>query len=365
MDMYTAIFNLSVWLVVFPICIGVLPAFALKKTSVRFGSIYCYGFLFMLALLQFVAVPFVVLEKSFSQLLFVYRIALISLSVLGFLLAVLECYRKSIEEFFCLPSPKRLTRNSLITYLLFFALFLFQIIMSVIYATPNDDDAYYVTQGLIAANSDKLYTVDPYTGAAGALNARHALAPLPLFFAVLSRVSGIHTAIIAHSVLPPFLILLTYMIYYKLGHALFDEDNEKLSIFLVLIAGIQMFGATSIYTSEVFFLTRTWQGKSILANVAIPAAFLGMLYLSKKTETLTVDEEKELRKSNGGIYFYLVLVNLAGALASSMGILLLAIIEMVNAIIIAVRNKNITVAIGTLICQIPSAIYLLLYLRMR
>lgn len=360
--MTQAILSLSLWFVVFPMLIGVLPAFAFRKSSLRFGSIYLYGFIMILALLQLVAVPYILTFHTFSQFVKLFKILVLSLSSVGFLVLITQIIRKGGSTFLCFPEPKKLKRSNLLTYILFFAILLYQMIMAVVYMMPNGDDAYYVGLALLADSKDAMYTIDPYTGASTALQYRHVLAPLPMYVGLLARESGLHATIIAHTVLPPVLILVSYMLYYKIAWALFDGNMNRISIFMVIMAGIKIFGGTSIYTSEVFFLTRTWQGKSILANLAIPGAFLCMLLLSGKTwQKKRVDDE--VRKKNFGIYILLIAMNLVGALASSLGLLLLAFFEMVMAVVIAIRNRRISVLIFTGLCQIPSLIYILLYIK--
>ena len=362
--MTQAILSLVLWLLVFPFFTGVLPTFALKKSSLRLGSIYLYGFLFVLALFQIMAVPFVLARLTLTKLIMVFKPVVASLSVVGFVILVVQMIRTGVSEFICLPSPKKFAKSNILTFILFMALILFQVIMSVIYMTPNGDDSYYIGEALIANARDLLYTIDPYTGhSVYYLQPRHVLAPFPLYYAMLARESGIHVTIIAHTILPPVLILVTYMMFYKIAHALFDGEFGKVSIFMVLIAGIQMFGGNSIYTNEVFFLTRTWQGKSVLANIALPGAFMVMLYLSKRTEKKKKWEDEENRGNTFGIYLLMVLVNLTGALASSMGLLLLLFFERLMALIIAIRNKRFTVLLWSLLCQAPTAVYLLLYIR--
>ena len=52
--------------------------------------------------------------------------------------------------------------------------------------------------------------------------------------------------------------------------SLFKNDHKKAMIFLNILAVIYMFGDYSRYTNFVRLLYRTWQGKSLVANITIP-----------------------------------------------------------------------------------------------
>ena len=46
---------------------------------------------------------------------------------------------------------------------------------------------------------------------------------------------------------------------------------------MILLFLFWIFGNVSIYTPETFLLTRTWQGKSVLANLLIPGCLFCLL----------------------------------------------------------------------------------------
>ena len=88
----------------------------------------------------------------------------------------------------------------------------------------------------IAEQSDVLYRILPYTGLTTTVDVRHALASLPIWEAYLARMTGIHPAIIAHSVLPLVLIPVTYLLYYLIGRRLFGKENRRLAVFMILVS---------------------------------------------------------------------------------------------------------------------------------
>ena len=137
---------------------------------------------------------------------------------------------------------------------------------------------------LTAQQTDTLYRIDPNRGVSMPLDARHALALFPIWEAYVGTMCGIHATVMTHSVAPLLLIPLTYLIYYEIGRELFCNKKRLLPMFMVLMALWQMFGNVSIYTTETFFLTRTWQGKSFAGNFIIPAVFWIFLCLFREEE---------------------------------------------------------------------------------
>ena len=70
-------------------------------------------------------------------------------------------------------------------------LILIQLIVVVLYAHMDEDDAFYVGTATTAVETDSLYAYNPYTGAAyNVLPSRYILSPFPAFLAVTSRLCG-------------------------------------------------------------------------------------------------------------------------------------------------------------------------------
>ena len=357
MDKIKMVSEPVIWLVLMPLLVGFLPSHLITKKHKRISTVYLCGWLLMVSIFQIVATFFVVKGYTMTTLALAYAFTISAVMVLSVSFAMAGLVKTGIKEYFMFPDFKHMQRRDLITWIAFFVIVIAQIVMSLVIATPNGDDAQYVTMAVIADQKDKLFTINAYTGMPQDLHLRHALAQFTMFYGFLARLSGIHAAVIAHTVMPIVLIPITYMIYGHIAIKLFNNDRSKLPVFMVLIALINMFGATSIYTNEVFFLTRTWQGKSMLANIAIPATFDVILMIAKETE-----KRRRFNLKIYGLFLMLFLVNLAGAFASSLGILLLAVMELVFLAVVSIRNINYRIILMTLVSMIPCYIYIFLYM---
>jgi hypothetical protein len=234
--------------------------------------------------------------------------------------------------------------------------------MAFTFASFDGDDAYYVVESVLAVQTDTMNTILPYTGGSTTLDIRHALAVITMWIAFVAKISGVHATILAHTLLPLFLIPFTYIIYIEIGRMLFRRNPNKLPMFMIIIAVFQMFGHTSISTAETFFLTRTWQGKSMLANVAIPLILWLFLWIGE-------DLEREDRQNLSNInkiapWILMILVNMASGVFSSLGVMLGGILIGACTLVLLIRYRKFSLIGMAALTFIPNVIYLLMYLSL-
>ena len=146
------------------------------------------------------------------------------------------------------------------------------------------------------------------------------------------------------------LIPLTYVGYFEIGRKLFSPGDVRLPVFLALAGIAQIFGNISIYTNATFFLMRTWQGKSILANLVL----LVILWL-----LLEILDEKN-GEAAGGFWALLVTVNIVSAMMTSMGAFLSAMFIGIAGIVTAFRKRNLRFLFRFGLCCVPNLIYLVM-----
>ena len=378
-------------LIAAPFCIGLLPALAMpgektawhkertgenrraeekgrtagirrllwKRTPVSVcpAAVYAAGFVTMLAVFQIVAVPVILLETwGFPRIVTIYSILLAVLSAAGLIFGFPVLRGMAADARTLVAKKKRPSVETALYWVIAVGLVLFQMYMAYTHEFFDGDDAYYVAQSVIAEQTDVLYRILPYTGLSTSLDIRHALASLPIWEAYLARVTGIHPAIIAHSVLPLILIPLTYLVYYRIGMRLFKGAFRKTAVFLILVSLLQIFGNTSIYTNATFFLMRTWQGKSILCNLVLLTAVWALLRL---WETGAEGEQKG--KKQAGWWLLMAANNVTAAMATTMGAFLLGLFIAITGLVLAVRQKRPGRLIPLAATCIPGLIYLGIY----
>lgn len=353
------ILGLFLWLLLIPFCMGLSLVPLLKEKDRKPGVILLSGYLILFALFELIGIPVVLLVvyDGFSALCVLFAITCVLLAAAGVILTVRRIRKGQLSSKGSLSLKEQIQKTGIeekICWLLFLLTVVFQLYMAFTRASFDGDDAYYNVQGVIAQQLDSLYRINPYTGRSAPLDVRHALALMPIWEAFVGKMSGIHTTIIAHSVIPLMMILLVYLMYFQIGKKLLSDKKDMLPMFMILISLFQMFGNVSIYTSETFFLTRTWQGKAMTGSLILPAVFWIFLCLFQ--------EEKEEANRQVGYFLLLSVLNLAAGLSSSLAVLLSALLTAGLALLFAVKKRKFSILVKAGLSCIPSALYVLTYL---
>lgn len=226
-----------------------------------------------------------------------------------------------------------------------------QIVHALFWEYYDGDDSYYVAQSVLTQAFYSMYVRDSYTGYNYSLDIRHALSPTPVYIAWLSEISGIHVAIISHTVLAVAWLVLMYCVYGQLGKRLFAKNKEWQPLFLIFIAVWFMFGNISIYTSETFIMTRTWQGKGLMAGIILPALLLSLIYLADQRTRL-------------GNWLLFVTVVLSAVFSTSVAFMLIPTVVGIAAVLIGWQKKSaktvLLMGAGCLPCMILAFCYLMM-----
>ena len=390
--------SLLFWLAVIPYCIGLIPTRFLSENKRNAGVTILAGYFVMWALFEIIAVPAVLFVEyhNFRTASAWFMAVSVLCAAAGLWLALFPrvcaarrrrkggqgCAEKSDIHVIKLRkcagrlsgSLRTMSRAEMVEWILFFALVGFQLYKSAAYASFDGDDAYYVVESLIAQQAETMYRILPYTGRPTYPDVRHALAVFPMWIAFVAVKSGIHATIVSHLVMPFVLIPLTYLLYYEIGRLLFGrakdrpaEDSgggrkadgsallcgENLPVFMILMAMFQMFGNVSIYTSETFFLTRTWQGKAVAGSLVIPALFWVFLQIC--------DSKKRRQRTDAGVWIMFVCINMTAGICSSIAVFLVSILTAVTAFCLAAVQRDLKLFLKMGAACIPNVIYVAVY----
>jgi hypothetical protein len=260
---------------------------------------------------------------------------------------LIKNYSKNIKR--SLKSPLYVK----IGWIVVFAIIALQMLYAIMYEYYDGDDAYYIATAVATKTFNSMYLNDAYTGALYALDVRHAFSPTPIYQAWLSSLSHIAPAIVAHSVLGAVWLMFMYCIYGQIGNCLLDGKNKNYRpIFMILIAVWFAFGNVSLYTAETFAMTRTWQGKGLMAGIVLPALVLCMLYFSKKH----VDK---------GVWMLFVCVCISAVFATSVSFMLIPTVVGIAAIALGIKKKSAGFILKMFACCVPCMIIAVFYVIMR
>ena len=343
-----SVFVLLSLLLAVPFLTGLVFTTILPQEKSTPAVLFTAGFLAQIACFEVIAVICMLTDiwNPFARVRILYTACALLFCVAG---AFVYARKKRSGEAVLHVIRPASDKETAVWYGIFFLLVLFQMGMSLYLTSFDGDDTYYVAQSLNTQMTGRMYTIEPYTGHTTPLDSRHALALITVWQAYLAKLSGIHATILAHSVMPLFLIPFSYLVLYLVGRELFAGNETRVPLFLGLTCLLRIFGNVSIYTPETFLLTRTWQGKSILANV-VPV-FILWIFL-------------QLFRDPGqkGLWILLALTNVFAGTCTSIGTFLSALLVALFTAALAVYKKSPRTAVYGALTLIPNAVYVALYL---
>ncbi|GFI21536.1 hypothetical protein IMSAGC011_00307 [Lachnospiraceae bacterium] len=331
-----------------PFFLGLIPVAHMNRLQKTPAMTYICGWFVSFFLFELTAVPFILLEQSFTALVIVYTciVAVVLVISLWKGCSLWKVYYEQICQI------REMPKHVKFGWIVFFLLVFVQIAYAVLYEYYDGDDAYYIATAVLTDTFDTMYLRDTYTGYIYPLDARHAFSPTPIYQAWLSRLSGIAPAAVAHSVLAPVWLVFLYCIYGQIGSRLLWNRKNYKPIFMILLAVWLLYGNISLYTAETFAMTRTWQGKGLMAGMVIPALFLSLLYLAQDTVSQ-------------GMWMLFICVCLSSVFATSTSFMIIPTITGVAAVLIGVKKKNLKFAIELFLCCVPCLLLAVCYFIVR
>ena len=246
MTVVLSVLQLILWLLVVPFMVGILFNFILPEMRRTVGITFILGYLIYMAVFEVAAIAAMTnaVYSAFTYCRRSFIVAITILAVLGVARAVkvLRAGRWELlalfpgeahADVYTLMNPRsdlesykaHYSTESRVYWGIFIAIMIFQMVMSVVMASFDGDDAYFVVESLLAQEVDVMNTILPYTGTSTALDIRHALAVITMWDAFIAKMSGIHATIVAHSVIPLFVIPLVYLVYIEIARIMFRSRN--------------------------------------------------------------------------------------------------------------------------------------------
>lgn len=352
---------LIIWLGLIPLAVGAVPALFVNKKRQDLGFMWIAGHIILWAIFQVLCVGLILSEKQlwesdlqphFPYVVYSFGTVGVVLAILGIVMRkVYSVKQKSDVRVFTLKSSGN--KKQYLFWGIFLLLLVIQLVCSVSMQYTDGDDAYYVAVSTITEDSNFLYKLHPYSVGGIGLDSRHSLAPFPIWIAFLSRISGCHTAIVAHTIVSTTLIFMTYVIYGQIGKLIFAQKKEQVPVFLCFTALLVMFGDYSIYTPENFMIARSRQGKAALGNIIVPMVILMFLLLFKRI--------REQQKTEWMLWLLLGATVTAACLCSTIGTFLMCLMLGIIGLCAGVVYRRCEFVWKTFLCCGPAIVYVLLY----
>ena len=264
----------ALWLLFIPLCMGAIPATYVEKKQRDPGFMWITGYVIMWAIFQIICVPIILLEDMgegyFSYVAILFGVSIAIIATAGVVCWLWKARKKHFDK-------SKMTQKEMVLWIIFGVLLGIQLVASVTMRYADGDDAFYVAVANLAESSNTMYKLSPYDSGALGLSARYGLAPFPIWIAFLSRVTGVTTATMAHTVAATVLIAVTYAIYGQIATLLFADKREVRPLFLSMTALLTIFGNYSIYTKNENVLTMFKIYVIILCNLNMRCRIKSML----------------------------------------------------------------------------------------
>lgn len=378
--MLSKLMILTAILLAAPLFLGLLFTYELEEAPFRRLCLsWVGGQVFLWAIFYCISVPMIIKNMAFHSVVNLY-LGIIVVLVLGIL--VIEIWSKKNKKFdvflnkkgekLSLINTKSFDLFSAFMLLLVLGFIVFQLIMAICYSYNDGDDAFYVAVSGLANSSDTMYMIEEYRGGATGLTSRYALAPFPIWIAFLARISNVETVVLARTILPPVLILMTYAIYYLIGNSLIDTLGDKyksksylIYAYMLFVEVLILFGDYSYFSVEHFLIARSRQGKAAMGNIIIPViVFLSLKIFAEYSREATKDNRAEkalIKESRLNLYLLLVFSVLSGCLCSTLSTFLLCMFLGILGIVSAIVYKKVKPLIAFAVCAMPCLVVAIIY----
>ena len=302
------------------------------------------GVVVLWAIFEVVSLIFAKLGFKLSTLTKTFLILFIVLVIWKYFIKGKTELLKSIKETLSFP-----WKNNILKSIMLFLIFLQVISVSLLWH-EDLDDATYVGIPVTSYYTDTINKISPDTGEEVELETfgEYALSEFPVFWAMWSQVFHIHPAILMRTILPIFLIPLSYVIYWCIGNEILEKNSEKYW-FIIFVSIINLFGGFSVRSTSSFLLYRIWQGKAVLCNIVIPLYYY--YYIEGRRD-----------KRDCVWYIEMYIIVLSACMTSFSGVLIMPIIIGVCSILDLLYKepmKNVILFGGSMIsCVILGGLYI-------
>lgn len=320
-----------------------VTVFKIVKFPGSAGKAVIIGFFTLFGIFQLLALPFILLKQSLSDLTIAWGI------VLTVLLLVFT--RWSRREFWnTLKRQEKSSVGNLILCVVILILISLEIVMQINHNYWGWDTAYYIGTVNTSLYTDTMYLYDGTTGLLlHKMNLRYALSSFYMLVAVFCKTFSLHPILGFRYISGIACILLTNIIAYEMGRELFPGEKLKQKAF-VLVYIILNFLWVSDYSNAEFLLKRGYESKGYCANVIVPTVvLLGLMLLQRK-------------KQERGQIWWLMFVTCLASVPVSMSALALVPI-MLFAIVATCFLLELdwrSVGMGVL-CVLPNMVYAVVY----
>ena len=335
--------------------IGLFFAKIFSRTFQGLAITFVLGVLFLLAIFQLVMLPSIFVGFSFSA-----AASIVSVIYITIIVSSIIMNRNILAKSFVIIKGKKIFKinfenNTFILLMALLALMIWVIFIYFIYSSHiTDDDAFFVGTAVTTLATNSMFQYDPFTGLPYGefVHWRYVFSPWNIFWSYLSKVFGIHPAIVARVIGPVYMLFFMIVSYYVIGRKLFSNHLEKTLSFICLVFVLIIFSGTASVSEGLWWLVMPNHGRVVLWIVLIPLSF----YFAFE---VIYGEPKRL------CWISIIALVFAGMLLSSMSFVLLSICIGGQAITCFVIKRKLKDSLLMLLCCLPNIILAVVNITLR
>lgn len=300
------------------------------------------GFFVYFGMFQIVALPLILLQRPFHELVVLWLVATGAMHVFVALKGRKELGSMTLGIFAGLWRMKGILLAAVILLVAFACWF--QGTQQYI----GWDTTYYIGTINTTVYTDTMYVYDGNSGVmAKTLELRYALSAFYMHSALLCKLASLSGILIQKYVIGTICILMHGLIVFAIGRRLFP-DKEKKALFMTGLVFLMHLGFQTMYTASDFLLIRGYEAKGFCANVVIPAVFYAVVCLW---------QDKQRRE----YWVFLFMICFSSVPVSMSSILIVPAMVVVTVLAEWLLDRKWKILWQGFLCAVPNGIYLVAY----
>lgn len=310
-----------------------------KRSSLAINMVV--GFFLYYALFFIVCLPIMLTYRPLSLLSTVWAGVVAVIVLLALVLKGREIAR-SLKELYAAIKQNR------IISLVIFLLILVQVILVASTYNFTLDAAYYVANVSTSVNTNMINVYDPFTGAwQDHFELRYVFATYSIHDAVICQLTKLPALVQTKTVMAGIVMLLVNLLYVYISNFMCKDNRRQATLMYIMMIVVNLTYIT-IYTSANFLMTRTYEGKSIVGNIAVVMIFT--IYM------MAVRDGMDIKA-----WIMLFIVCVGTATVSSTANMILPAELCILFVPYIFKKKCFKQLINLLICMIPELVMLMIY----
>lgn len=333
--------------------------FTITKKNGKLIEKLIYGTFIIFALIQFLAIPLIIIRTSFNTFYYLLYALLYTFIIFGFVFNSIY-NKKSKKKKKKRKKKKKKKRKKIninllkiVYYVLLAVVVILIIFMMNLYQYNGKNDFEYISIVGDIVGNNKMFTISPVTGEELKWftlydSAKYVISPWPLYLACLCKFNYCKPIIFLNNIMPIYLISMLIIILWLFLLKTIGRKTSYKVMFIVLLL-LLLFKSSPNYQNPAYLLFVTpYKGEAFLL-------YVGTIFLY-----LCIFNHYYHAGSNN--LFILAICDFALCLMANGGLYLGMITILVYGIAHFIIKRNLNISLRVMMLSVPNILYLLLNL---